>query len=114
MQNTKDMETRIPDEYLEEEVHLRDYLRVILKRRWMIAVVFLVLVTTVTISNLNMDPVYRATTQILIDTENPNVVNIEEVLGLNVNAFDRDYYQTQYEILKSKSLALKVIKDLDL
>ena len=106
------MGTRIPDEYLEEEVHLRDYLRVILKRRWMIATVFLVLVTTVIISNLNMDPVYRATTQILIDKENPNVVNIEEVVG--INAASQDYYQTQYEILKSKSLALKVIKDLDL
>ena len=112
MKNTQNTETRIPDEYLEEEVHLRDYLRVLLKRRWMIATVFLVLVATVTISNLNMDPVYRATTQILIDKENPNVVNIEEVVG--INAADRDYYQTQYEILKSKSLALKVIKDLDL
>jgi succinoglycan biosynthesis transport protein ExoP len=112
MKNTQNTETRIPDEYLEEEVHLRDYLRVILKRRWMIATVFLVLVTTVIISNLNMDPVYQATTQILIDKENPNVVNIEEVVG--INAADRDYYQTQYEILKSKSLALKVIKDLDL
>ncbi|MEA1991113.1 MAG: polysaccharide biosynthesis tyrosine autokinase [Thermodesulfobacteriota bacterium] len=112
MKNTQNTETRIPDEYLEEEVHLRDYLRVILKRRWMIATVFLVLVTTVTISNLNMDPVYQATTQILIDKENPNVVNVEEVVG--INAADRDYYQTQYEILKSKSLALKVIKDLDL
>ncbi|MDL1958519.1 MAG: polysaccharide biosynthesis tyrosine autokinase [Deltaproteobacteria bacterium] len=112
MKNLQDTETRMLDKYLEEEVHLRDYLRVILKRRWMIATVFLVLVTTVTISNLNKDPVYRATTQILIDKENPNVVNVEEVLG--INAADQDYYQTQYEILKSKSLALKVIKDLDL
>jgi len=112
MNNLQDTETRIPDEYLEEEVHLRDYLRVILKRRWMIATVFLVLVTTVTIGNLNMDPVYLATTQILIDKENPNVVNIKEVVG--INAASQDYYQTQYEILKSKSLALKVIKDLNL
>ena len=111
MKNSQDTESRMPDEYLEEEVHLRDYLRVIIKRRWMIAAVFLILVTTVTISNLSMDPVYRATTQILIDKGNPNVVNIEEVVGINA---DRDYYQTQYEILKSKSLALKVIKDLDL
>ncbi len=112
MKNSQEIESRMPDEYLEEEVHLRDYLRVILKRRWMIAAVFLIIVATVTISNLSMDPVYRATTQILIDKENPNVVNIEEVVG--INAADRDYYQTQYEVLKSKSLALKVIKDLDL
>jgi capsular exopolysaccharide synthesis family protein len=99
-------------ERFEEEVHLRDYLRVIFKRRWIIITVFVILVTTVTIGSFKMDPIYQATTQVLIDRENPKVVNIEEVLG--VNTTDKDYYQTQYEILKSKSLALKVIKTLNL
>ncbi len=99
-------------EIFEDEIHLRDYLRVILKRRWMVAAVFIILVTFVTIHSFMMEPIYRATTQILIEKENPKVVNIEEVMG--VNASDQDYYQTQYEILKSKALALKVIKSLNL
>ena len=99
-------------EIFEDEIHLRDYLRVILKRRWMVAAVFIIVVTFVTIHSFMMEPIYRATTQILIEKENPKVVNIEEVMG--VNASDQDYYQTQYEILKSKALALKVIKSLNL
>jgi len=102
----------MPEEFFDEEISLRDYLRVILKRRWMVASVFVILVTTVTIHSFIMEPIFQATTQILIEKENPNVVNIEEVLGVNTSG--QDYYQTQYEILKSKSLALKTIKALNL
>jgi len=48
----------------------------------------------------------------MIESGNPKVVDIEEVL--RVNKTDADYYQTQYGILKSKALALKVIKALTL
>jgi uncharacterized protein involved in exopolysaccharide biosynthesis len=102
----------MPDTFSEEEIHLTDYMRVILKRRWMIVSILVILVTTVTITSFRMVPIYRATSQILIKRENPNVVNIEEVVG--VDATDRDYYQTQYEILKSRSLALQVITTLNL
>ena len=102
----------MPETYPEEEIHLRDYLRVILKRRRMVAAVFIILVATVTINSFMAEPIFRATAQILIEAENPKVVDIQEVLG--VNASGRDYYQTQYETLKSKTLALKVIKALHL
>ena len=95
-----------------EKIHLRDYLMVILKRRWMVASFLVIVVATVTINSFMMKPIFSATTQVLIERENPNVVNIEEVLGVDTS--DQDYYQTQYEILKSESLALKVIKALNL
>jgi len=100
------------DNFTEEEIHLRDYLRVILKRRWLIATVLILVVLTVTIESFRMTPIYRATAQVLIEKENPKVVNIEEVM--RVNTSDQDYYQTQYGILKSKALALKVINALKL
>lgn len=96
----------------EEEVDLRDYLRIIIKRRWLIATILIVLTSIVAIYSFMAEPVYKATVQVLIEKENPKVVNVEEVLG--VDATGRDYYQTQYEILKSRTLCLKVIKDLDL
>ncbi len=96
----------------EEEIHLRDYLAVILKRKWTIIVCFAVLVTTVTIGSFKMEPVYKATCQVLIERENPNVVNIQEVMA--IDASSTDYYQTQYEILKSKDLAEMVIEHLNL
>src|SRR4030042_5327839 len=100
------------DSYSQEATHLRDYIRIILKRRRVIVTVFVLLVTSVTINSFMMDPIFKATCQLIIESENPNVVNIEEVLGINTR--DQDYYRTQYEILKSQSLALKVIKELNL
>lgn len=100
------------DTSTEEEIHLRDYLRVIMKRRNLVAAVCVAVVMVVTVKSLLMAPVYRATTQILIEKEKPKVVDIQEVLGVNTS--DQDYYQTQYEILKSTSLALSVTKVLNL
>jgi len=103
----------MPQEFPEEEeIHLRDYLNVILKRRWTVITCFVVLVTVVTIASFKMEPVYKATCQILIERDNPKVVKIEEVMA--IDASSTDYYQTQYEILKSQELAERVIKRLNL
>ncbi|NIA11189.1 MAG: hypothetical protein GWP10_16065, partial [Nitrospiraceae bacterium] len=95
-----------------EEINYRDYLRVILKRKWLILAALIITVSTTTIETFTMKPVYRATEELLIERENPKVLDIGQVLGLDAN--NRDYYQTQYGILKSKALALKVIKALHL
>jgi polysaccharide biosynthesis transport protein len=96
----------------EPEVHLRDYLRVLQKRRWTLIAFFVILVTTVAVVTFTVRPVYRSTVQILIDRENPNVVSIQDVLAIDATAYD--YYQTQYEILKSETLARRVIDRLHL
>jgi polysaccharide biosynthesis transport protein len=97
---------------LEREIHLKDYLRVISKRRWTILAVFLIVVVMVTIYSFKMKPIYRATTKVLIEKENPKVVSFEEVMTLDRAA--TDYYQTQYKMMQSRSLANKVIKKLNL
>lgn len=96
----------------EPEVHLRDYWRVLQKRRWTVIAFFVILVTTVAVATFTAKPVYRSTAQILIERENSNVVSIQEVLAIDATA--TDYYQTQYEILKSDTVARRVIKRLNL
>ena len=96
----------------EREVHLREYLRVILRRRWAVIACFVVVVVTVTVGTFAATPVYRATCQVLIERENPEMVKIEEMLAVDANS--TDYYQTQYEILKSKLLAQRTIEELNL
>ncbi len=96
----------------EQEVHLRDYLRVLQKRRWTVIAFFVILVTTVAVGTFTARPVYQSAVQILIERENPNVVSIQEVLAIDATA--TDYYQTQYEILKSETLARRVISRLHL
>ncbi|MBP1717168.1 MAG: putative Protein-tyrosine kinase [Deltaproteobacteria bacterium] len=96
----------------EEKVHLRDYWKVVQKRRWVIFAVFLIVVVSTAIVTFTMRPVYRGTTTIQINKENPQIVDFKEVF--TVNTTDLDYYQTQYKILESRSLARRVIQTLKL
>lgn len=100
------------EEYREEEIDLRDYLRVVLKRRWTVITVFTVILITVTIHAFTATPMYEAFTRIIIDRENPNVVSIQEVMA--VDSSGTDYYQTQYKIIESRTVAKGVIRRLHL
>ncbi len=96
----------------EEEIHLRDYLQIVLRRKWIIFASFLTMVILVTFQSFKATPMYQASTQVKIDRENPNVLSFEEVLAIDTQ--DSQFYQTQYQILVSRSLALRVIKALNL
>jgi len=100
------------DQDTEEEINLRDYLCVLQKRRWTVITVFAVIVITVAILTFTATPIYEATARLIIDKENPNVVSIQEVMS--VDASGSDYYQTQYKIIESRTVARKVIRLLNL
>jgi succinoglycan biosynthesis transport protein ExoP len=100
------------DQNTEEQINLRDYLYVIQKRRWTVITVFAVIVITVAILTFTATPIYEATTRLIIDKENPNVVSIQEVMS--VDASGSDYYQTQYKIIESRTVAREVIRRLNL
>ena len=96
----------------EKEFHLLDYWRIILKHRWTIAAFFTVIVVVVTVGSFLAEPVYRASAQVLIERESPKVLGLPEVMSLNTS--DKDYYQTQYEMLRSRALAERTVAALDL
>lgn len=101
-----------PGAEIEEEPHLRDYLNVVLRRRWTVIAFFVAVVTTVIIGTFLARPQYKATTTIKIDKENPNILAFKDVVTLERT--EEDYYQTQYKILKSRNLAKRVIRSLKL
>ena len=82
------------------------------KRRWTAGPVFLVIVLAVTFYTFTVTPVYEASTQLLIESDNPNVVSFQEVLEQERTS--DDYYQTQYGILKSRIVARKTLETLAL
>jgi polysaccharide biosynthesis transport protein len=94
------------------EINLRDYWRVLVKRRWIIATFFLVCLVVVAIYSLTMTPIYKATAQLMIEKANPNVLSTQELVAIDTSG--TDFYQTQYQILESRSLAREVIKRLNL
>ncbi len=96
----------------EDEIDLANYFRIISAYKWSIIgfSLFVTLLTTLVVSS--MDPVYEATLTILIESEEENVVSIEEVYGIP-RAIDQ-YFETQNQILQSRNLAEKVIDALNI
>lgn len=94
----------------DDEINLVEYWQILRARQWWVigtafAVVFLVLVFT-----LLATPVYRAGSTLQIERDTMKVVEFEG-LQPTESPMDRDFYQTQYELLKSRSLARRVIQD---
>jgi len=96
----------------EKEVHLRDYWKVIWKRRWTVLALFLIVLITMAVVTFTTKPIYRGTTSIQINKEYPQMMDIKEIFSFNM--WDSDYYQTQYKILESRTLAKRVIQALKL
>ncbi len=96
----------------EEEVHIRDYLEVLMRRKWIVIVFLVIVVATVTLGSFLMKPVYLATSTLRIDRKNPNVLDFKDVQ--QIDRIGDDYYQTQYKVLQSRTLAKRVIKRLSL
>ena len=99
----------------EDTLNLRELWQVILKRRWTILVFTLIVVTAVVTATYLMTPIYRADLTLQIDREDIKIMQMGEVSPTEGGGWgSQDYYQTQYELLKSRSLALRVINQLGL
>ncbi|MGH9357327.1 MAG: GumC family protein, partial [Terriglobia bacterium] len=103
----------IVDVSSEEVPHLLDYWAIILKRRWVVISCLVVVFATVAIGTLKEKPVYEGKVLLEIDPQPPNVVNFKEVVPVDP-ADTAAYLETQYKILKSRSLAEHVVQDLQL
>jgi len=94
------------------DVHLTDYLKVLSRRRWPAITAFLAVMAGVIVYTFTATPIYTARVQLLIENENPNVVSFKEVIDQEKTT--NDYYQTQYRILQSRSLARRALDRLSL
>ncbi|HVR39691.1 MAG TPA: polysaccharide biosynthesis tyrosine autokinase, partial [Thermoanaerobaculia bacterium] len=92
-----------------QEVHLTHYWNVI-QKRWKVATAILLVVMAATaLASYFQKPLYRSQTRIQIERENPNATTIEDFFG--IAASDQEFLQTQYVLLGSRGLALRVIED---
>src|SRR5262249_55160304 len=63
------------------EFHLRDYLRILLKRRYLILLVFFAVVGLIAYKTVSTTPLYTATATLQIEPQDPEVVQIQELLA---------------------------------
>jgi GumC protein len=95
------------------ELGLRDYWRALLAQRWLIIGITAAIVLVALVVTFLMTPSYRATSTLQIEREALNVVNVENLMPAE-SPQDRDFYETQYELLQSRSLARQVAREAQL
>jgi capsular exopolysaccharide synthesis family protein len=99
------------------EPHLLDYARVVVKRRHVALAAFSIVALASIVYSFTATPIYEGRVQLLIESDDPNIVDFKQVTsdGVNANTLSRqDYYQTQYRLLQSRSVATKTIDTLKL
>ena len=102
-------------EGIDDSLHLRDLLRIILKRKWWILSAAIVVLLMSTLYTLMQTPIYRATATIQIERNAARVVDYKDGSNSDQIMYDeREFLATQYELLKSKALAERVMEALRL
>jgi succinoglycan biosynthesis transport protein ExoP len=99
-------------EAVPDESPIVEYVKVLYKRRWAAATVFLVVLISAVVHSFITTPVYEARTRLIIENDDQNVVAFKAVVEEGQPS--PDYYQTQYGILQSRGLARRTIDELRL
>jgi len=97
---------------MESNIDFAHYYRLILRNLWKI-ILFSIIVGLLSIFYaLSLNPVFYSKTTLLIESQQPNVVSFQDVY--QVDTRNRSYIGTQLQILKSRSLAIRVVERLGL
>lgn len=103
----------IPD--FEDSVDLRDYLEVVLRRKWLVLTVLTAAFVTTLVVSLSMKPVFMATGRLELSVRAPKVTKFQDVTDNVMTSMQtQEFIQTQVKLLQSESLANRVIDKLNL
>lgn len=91
-----------------------DYVRVLYKRRWIAIPVFVIVMAFGVLNALREVPLYQGRTQLMIEKDTPNVATLDQMFQSQDGWYNDEFYQTQYRILQSRSLAKRTIDAMQL
>jgi capsular exopolysaccharide synthesis family protein len=93
------------EDAVSEGIDLRGLWQTILHRRWTILIVTAIVIAGTLTHTLMQTPIYRASLTLQIDTEDQKASFIDEMDRRMSPYLGMEYLQTQYELLRSRSLA---------
>ncbi|MCL7488975.1 MAG: polysaccharide biosynthesis tyrosine autokinase [Desulfobulbaceae bacterium] len=96
----------------ESEVHLRDYIDVVLRRKWVVIITLLVVFSFVAINTLTETPLYLAKGTIMTSPKGRNITSFQEIDDSFMKS--QEYIATQVSLLQSERLLSRVIDEMDL
>lgn len=100
-----------------ELIDLRKYAAILLKRKWFILLFAALVVVLAMVWTMGQERVYSATCAIVIETQAPQVLGeIREAVSVGSGGYwyNREYYETQYRIIRSREIAERVVERLGL
>lgn len=103
-----------PAPEFEESTDIRDYVEIVLRRKWLILAIILVSTVSTLIVSLVMKPLYKATGKIEMSIEASRVTKFEAMTAMQNQIQTREFMQTHLKLLQSQTLADRVIDKLDL
>jgi capsular exopolysaccharide synthesis family protein len=101
------------DDEAEGALNLLHYWHILLKWRWVVAGCAVLGLAAGFVATLLTTPIYRASTTLQIDQEPAKIVAVESQQTPSSYGSE-EFYQTQYGLLKSRSLAERVVANLNL
>jgi capsular exopolysaccharide synthesis family protein len=102
-----------------DEIDLRAYWRIVVRRRWVIGAVFAAAVVLTLLFTLRQPKIYAASATLIIDLNAPRVLDTKEVQdvvdsGTGGYWYSKEYYETQYKVIQSRAVAQRVIEKFQL
>src|SRR5687768_16002626 len=98
----------------ERQPLLLRYLNILRRRMWLLIGAVVVAAVLGLILTLLMTPQYTAETTIEIKRESYQIVNVEGIEPDEGGRLDQEFYETQWGLLRSQSLAERVVTELRL
>jgi len=102
------------EETEESAINLREYWNILRRRKWTVILFLLIAVTATLIGTFLQTPVYRSSLTLKIDRVTPKIIEYQNLSPEEGTSWFDDFYQTQYELLKSRTLAKRVADELGL
>lgn len=111
--STRVYETMPP---VEEEINLRDYLDVILRRRWVIILTLLVTFSLVAVFTFSSTPLFLAQGTLKASPRVASITNFKGIAQGMDESFmqSKEFIATQVKLLQNEGLLIKLIKKMDL
>ena len=102
----------------EPELDIQFFIQVVLKRKWLILSVVLLVVGTVAAWTFSQTRIYRSTATVLLSKRAPQVLGkeVREVVDLSMGTYwnNKEHMKTQEKVIMSKNIALQVAEELKL
>ena len=95
-----------------QESALREYMRVLIKRKWMVIACILGIFGATLVASLRQTPVYEAVGRIAVNRPDPNIISFKDSMPV-YDYLDPSDLDTEVRILQSDLLALQVVRQLN-